>query len=305
VAAQIDDRSVTMERYASGVRRFIIGLAKKLLVADTVARVSGAIFAIPHAHLPASVAWLGAFAFTIQLYFDFSGYSDMAIGLGRLLGFEFMENFNFPYIARSIREFWSRWHISLTTWFRDYVYIPLGGSRGGTLRTYRNLLAIFLLTGLWHGSSWNFIIWGLFHGLFMVLERLGLGRWLERAPHAVGMAYTLFVLNLSWAFFQNTDITKAWHYLLSMLGLDPLASPLYYPSLHLTPDVVLMLAIGTFAATPLPSLLADRLRTRMGAAPGARRTWNALDVTVHLVLLVLCAMHLASTTFTPFLYFRF
>jgi len=305
VAQQIDDRQVTLERYASGVRRFIIGLGKKLLVADTVARVSNAIFAIPHAHLPPSVAWLGTLAFSIQLYFDFSGYSDMAIGLGRLFGFEFMENFNMPYIARSIREFWSRWHISLTTWFRDYVYVPLGGNRGGTARTYRNLLLIFLLTGLWHGASWNFIVWGLFHGFFMVIERLGLGRLLERAPRLVGNLYMLVVLNLGWAFFQNTDITKAWHYFVSMLGLDPSASPLYYPSLHLTPDVVLMLVIGVLGSTPLPGLLLGRLRGAIRPASVMATAWRSLDTAFHLAVLLLCAMHMASSTFTPFLYFRF
>ena len=172
VAREIEQRTVSLDDFASGVQRFIIGLGKKVLIANVMGRAADTIFATPAETLPATLAWTGSIAFMLQIYFDFSGYSDMAIGLGRMFGFHFLENFNYPYIARSVREFWRRWHISLSTWFRDYLYIPLGGNRHGPVRTGANLLLVFLLCGLWHGASWTFLIWGVYHGIFLVLERV-------------------------------------------------------------------------------------------------------------------------------------
>jgi hypothetical protein len=202
------------------------------------------IFALDPNVLPASVAWLGLIAYAVQIYFDFSGYSDMAIGLGRMLGFRFLENFNFPYTAASIREFWQRWHISLSTWFRDYLYIPLGGNRNGPLRTYFNLFAVFFLTGLWHGASWNFVVWGFVHGLFIVVERLGFGKVLNGLPRAVGMMYTLLVVVLAWVFFRCTDATHALHYLVALWSSGHGDPSLYYTSHYLPNDVRLALVLG-------------------------------------------------------------
>lgn len=310
VMAQIDDRSIGLSDIAIGARRFIIGLGKKLLIADQAAHAADAIFAIPDAALPASVAWLGTLAYSIQIYFDFSGYSDMAIGLGRMFGFRFLENFNFPFIASSIREFWQRWHISLTTWFRDYVYIPLGGSRGTTMSTYRNLLTIFFVTGLWHGASWNFVIWGLFHGVFLVIERLGFQRSLDRVPKLIGVVYMLAVLNVSWAFFHTEDLPTALSYIRSMFGMIPLANDLHYASLYFTTEVVLAMLIGAVASTPLLRSILKVLRSRaaswsVGMRKFAAGSYAVSDVVVHTAILVLCAMHMASSTYSPFIYFRF
>ncbi|MCB0768872.1 MAG: MBOAT family protein [Flavobacteriales bacterium] len=310
VMTQIDDRRIDLEGFTIGVRRFIIGLGKKLLIADQAARVADAIFAIPDAAMPASVAWLGTFAYSIQIYFDFSGYSDMAIGLGRMFGFRFLENFNFPFIARSVREFWQRWHISLTTWFRDYVYIPLGGSRGTTLMTYRNLLAIFFFTGLWHGASWNFVIWGLFHGLFLVVERLGWQKVLDKLPAPFGIAYMMFVLNVAWALFHTNDIESAWNYMRSMFATNPHGIGLHYPAFYLSNDVVATLAIGVLASTPLLRTVLQRMRAHAsswsnGTQAFARGAYSFGDILVHSAILMLCVMHMASNTYAPFIYFRF
>jgi alginate O-acetyltransferase complex protein AlgI len=310
VSTELDERSVTMHDFAIGVRRFIIGLGKKLLIADNVAHVADTIFALPDGAMPASVAWLGGLAYTVQIYFDFSGYSDMAIGLGRMFGFHFLENFNFPFIARSVREFWQRWHISLTTWFRDYVYIPLGGSRGGTFSTYRNLLSIFFLTGLWHGASWNFVCWGLFHGLFLVIERLGLDRVLARIPHLIGTAYMLIVLQFSWALFHTEDLHSAWNFARSLVGLHPDPGMHLYASVYLSTEVVLCLVLGALCSTPLlrMTLAWARARSthwRKGLRNTVRQCYTAADLAVHIVILLFCCMHLASSTYDPFIYFRF
>ncbi len=310
VAAEIDDRRMDLPGFASGVRRFIIGLGKKLLIADSCARVADAVFAIPDAAMPASVAWLGTIAYSIQIYFDFSGYSDMAIGMGRMFGFHFLENFNFPYIARSVRELWQRWHISLTTWFRDYVYIPMGGSRGGTIATYRNLISVFLLTGLWHGANWNFVLWGLFHGLFLVLERLGLERFMSRLPYLIGVLYTLFIWNLSWALFHTDSLELAWNFTRSLFGSDPMLNDHLYASVYLSNDVLFALIFGAMASTPLLRSILARLRNRsqtwtVAARSMAARAYATADVTVHATILLLCAMHMASSTYDPFIYFRF
>ncbi|MEE8467510.1 MAG: MBOAT family O-acyltransferase [Planctomycetota bacterium] len=213
VAQQIRERTVDLTGFAWGVRRFVVGLGKKMLIANVVGHAADRIFALTPAELTTSAAWLGLVCYTLQIYFDFSGYSDMAIGLGRMLGFRFLENFRFPYVSRSVTEFWRRWHISLSTWYRDYLYIPLGGSRRGPGRTYLNLLIVFALCGLWHGASWSFLVWGLFHGAFLVVERLGLGAALERRPAVLRHAYLLAVVMTGWVFFRAETLTQALEYL--------------------------------------------------------------------------------------------
>lgn len=305
VADQLLERHVDVARFASGIRRFIIGLAKKVLIADQVARIADAIFKQDVETLPPTVAWLGLLAYAMQIYFDFSGYSDMAIGLGRLFGFEFMENFRRPYIARSVREFWQRWHISLSTWFRDYLYIPLGGNRIGPSRTYVNLFIVFLLTGLWHGASWNFVVWGLIHGLLLVIERMGFGRVLARLPAALSTAYTVFVVLLAWVFFRETDITRAWHYTLSLFGGVQGDAVLHHASLYLSHTTLLALVVAVLGALDVHTRFAGLLRLAPSGMwlPGGRR--GALEVAGLVLLLLLVGMHIASTTFSPFIYFRF
>ncbi|MCB0790199.1 MAG: MBOAT family protein [Flavobacteriales bacterium] len=305
IAAQLEDRRVDVSLFASGVRRFVVGLAKKVLIADQVARIADAVFKVDVDHLPPAVSWLGLVAYAVQIYFDFSGYSDMAIGLGRMFGFTFLENFRRPYIARSVREFWQRWHISLSTWFRDYLYIPLGGNRGGAARTYANLLVVFFLTGLWHGASWNFVVWGLIHGLFMIIERMGFGRVLERLPRPLSNTYLVFVVLLAWVFFRLEDLTEAWHYLLSLFGGVPGDAHLYYPSLFLSHTTALALIIGVLGALDVHAFLARRLG--MASAPDALGSgWRGAFEVVGLgILLMLVAMSISASTFSPFIYFRF
>jgi alginate O-acetyltransferase complex protein AlgI len=300
VAEQIVARTESLQRFASGVRRFAIGMGKKVLVANTVGALAEDIFALPHAGVTPSVAWLGIFAYTIQIYFDFSGYSDMAIGLGRMFGFEICENFNFPYISKSVTEFWRRWHISLSTWFRDYLYIPMGGGRVAPLRVYANLVTVFVLCGLWHGASWNFLLFGCFHGLMLVIERLGLGVWLERRPAVVRHVYLMFCVAIGWTFFRCEDSALLGTWFAALFGLAEGTPQFVYPTLFLDPTRVLALSAGVLGSLPWVGALASRAaRTQIlgFAAPAA-------DLALGLVL-VLCAMELTAGTFNPFIYFRF
>ncbi len=215
---QIRSRSLSLDLFNSGIQRFIIGLFKKVIIANTCAILADQIMDSPASELSTQTAWLGIVAYAFQIYFDFSGYSDMAIGIGRMLGFRLLENFNFPYISRSIQEFWRRWHMSLSSWFKDYVYIPLGGNRGSVGRTYLNLLIVFFLTGLWHGATWSFIFWGLFHGAFLVLERLGGKALLDKLPRPLAWSYTLLVVLVGWVFFRIEDFGEASNYVALMFG---------------------------------------------------------------------------------------
>ncbi len=304
VADQFVSRVINMEGFAWGVRRFIVGLAKKILIADLCARIADPVFALPSADLTPAVAWLGAVAYAVQIYFDFSGYSDMAIGLGRMFGFHFLENFNRPYVAASLREFWKRWHISLTNFFRDYLYIPLGGNRRGPARTYANLLIVFFLTGLWHGASWNFVVWGMIHGTFMLAERAGWGRVLDRLPGVLGRAYTLFVVLLAWVFFRAPDLAAAGAYLDAMFTMGHGNAALVYPAYYLTNDVALALAIGLFGGLGGYDALVRWYRGMEPQAKAMRLAGVSQDLGL-LLLFVFCAMAVATRTFDPFIYFRF
>ena len=215
---QIDERRTTLNQLFDGIKRFIIGFAKKVIIANGVAQIADAIFASNFGEISTVAAWVGVLSYTLQIYFDFSGYSDMAIGLGKMMGFDFEENFNFPYVARSIRDFWRRWHISLSTWFRDYLYIPLGGNKKGEFRTYINLIIVFTLTGFWHGASWSFMFWGLFHGFFLILERIGLSKLLASLFKPLQHIYVLLVVMISWVFFRVEDFGDALNYLSVLFG---------------------------------------------------------------------------------------
>jgi alginate O-acetyltransferase complex protein AlgI len=307
VAEELEHRETTASGFSRGIERFVVGLAKKVLIANTVAQLADGVFELPPEQLTTAAAWLGVLAYTLQIYFDFSGYSDMAIGLGLMLGFHFPENFRWPYISRSIQEFWRRWHISLSTWFRDYLYIPLGGSRGGTFSTYRNLVLVFLLCGLWHGASWNFVIWGVFHGFFLVVERAGLAAWLERVPRFVRHGYVLLAVMVGWVFFRADTLPEALAFLRAMGGFAdaPAALPL---AMLVRGDVVVALVLGVVGSMPLVPWLRDRwhrLRDR-AAAPGRADLGVQAGATVALfVLFGLIALRLSASAYNPFIYFRF
>jgi alginate O-acetyltransferase complex protein AlgI len=312
LAGQLRERNITHDRWASGVSQFIFGLAKKMLIANTLAGPADAIFALPGAALTCGLAWLGAVCYTLQIYFDFSGYSDMAIGLARMFGFEFKANFDYPYRSRSITEFWRRWHISLSSWFRDYLYLPLGGNRRGVVRTYVNLVLVFFLCGLWHGASWAFVVWGLYHGAFLVIERMGLGARLERQPSLVRHCYLLLVVVVGWVFFRANTFSGALAMLQAMAGLGSATAVEYVPGVYLQRDVILALIAGTIFSGPvLPQLL--RMQERLASAVAGKR-WleevvgaGSALAAVSAQALLLCAstMLLAANTYNPFIYFRF
>lgn len=308
IADQLRKRMVLAEDFAIGIRRFIIGLAKKVLIANTLAIPADQIFSLPSEHLSTSLAWLGILCYTLQIYFDFSGYSDMAIGLARMFGFRFLENFNYPYISKSIQEFWRRWHISLSNWFRDYLYIPLGGNRVRPWRVYINLVIVFFLCGLWHGASWNFVIWGMLHGVFLVLERIGLGQLLERKVGLVRHAYALFVVLVGWVFFRSDTLSGALFYLRAMAGLGAAGDRQYHIGIYLNNEVLLVLMLAIVGATPITKLL-----QQWGQAPTRRlnqKLFVAANASLfkmgYLLCIFLASMsYLAAGTYNPFIYFRF
>jgi alginate O-acetyltransferase complex protein AlgI len=304
VDAQIRARKTDYRQMLRGVALFIVGLAKKVMVANVAGEVADQIFGVPVANWTGGMAWLAVASYTLQIYFDFSGYSDMAIGLGRIFGFEFLENFRHPYVSQSIREFWRRWHISLSTWFRDYVYVPLGGSRNGSARLYLNQLIVFLLCGLWHGASWTFVVWGLWHGMFLVLERMGIGAALERAWRPVRHLYVMAVVMAGWVFFRAATLPEAWRILRTLVGAGAESGSGYSAHLYLTPLWLLTAAAGCVACTPIPAALAQRA---LRAAPSARIRFSLrLAATAGLLaLLTYSAISVACSAYNPFIYFRF
>jgi alginate O-acetyltransferase complex protein AlgI len=301
VARQIVERTVTRSDFAAGVERFVIGLGKKVLIANTLAGPADLIFSVPGDQLTTGVAWFGVLCYSLQIYFDFSGYSDMAIGLGLMLGFRFLENFDYPYISRSVTEFWRRWHISLSTWFRDYLYIPLGGSRVAPVRVYLNLLTVFLLCGLWHGASWTFVIWGLFHGAFLVLERRGLsgliGRWWSPLRHV----YVLLVVMVSWVFFRSATLGEAWGFLGAMAGLASGAGQ--HLGLYLDGEKLLVVAAGLLGAAPIGPLV--RGWCERARSPFTDGLVGLCRIAAMTAILLVSSMLLAAGTYNPFIYFRF
>ena len=301
LASQLASRLITSDDLAYGIRRFVIGLAKKMLIANVVAGPADRIFAMPVQELTAAHAWIAVCCYTLQIYFDFSGYSDMAIGLGRMFGFRFPENFRYPYVARSVREFWRRWHITLSAWFRDYVYLPLGGNRASTARVYANLVTVFFLCGLWHGARWTFVVWGLFHGLFLVVERLGLGERLATAPRVVGHAYLLLVVMIGWVFFRAETLSGAIGMLRAMVGLGGGGPTAYAPTWYLTKELLVCAAAGILGSTPIIPSLSRWLEE----AQGLRRFASMAETASLLVLLVASITLIAARTYNPFIYFRF
>ncbi|HKB10420.1 MAG TPA: MBOAT family O-acyltransferase [Vicinamibacterales bacterium] len=332
IADQLALRMVTVDDFGYGVRRFVIGLAKKVLIANVVAGPADRIFALPAAEISAGHAWLAIVCYTLQIYFDFSGYSDMAIGLGRMFGFRFPENFRWPYVAGSVQEFWRRWHLSLSTWFRDYLYIPLGGNRVSPGRQYRNLVTVFFLCGLWHGASWNFVIWGLWHGAFLVIERIASGKStivtnqqssiISNPPIRNKSAisnqqssiplfgwpiwphlYTMAVVMIGWVFFRAETLASAVAFLEALAGITPTVPTPYSVGWYLTPELWLALIAGAIGSTPWVPAVARRVVD--DRAPLIAHAMPLVNTAALAALLFASILQLAARTYNPFIYFRF
>lgn len=302
IAQELNHRKSRLEDVAEGFRIFIIGLSKKVLIADTLAIAADAIFEIPIGELQTPVAWLGIIAFTFQIYFDFSGYSDMAIGLGRSFGFHFPKNFNWPYTSESLREFWRRWHITLSSFFRDYLYIPMGGNRGQSTRTAFNLLTVFFLCGLWHGASWTFVLWGLLHGTFLALERTRFGHWLDAAPSIIRRAYVLAVVILAWTFFRSPNIIHGWSYTVVLFGWTQPTGDAFPLALYVDRHFWTVLFIAALSTSHIPNQIWGHLRSKSGKLSLALEWTRSVAL---LLALILCALSMANGTHNPFIYFRF
>ena len=304
IAAQIPSRAILSSDMAQGTRRFILGLAKKVLLANTLGEVADRIFALPSDQVSTSIAWLGLVCYSLQIYFDFSGYSDMAIGLMRMFGFKILENFNYPYISGSVREFWRRWHISLSNWFRDYLYIPLGGNHCGPARAYGNLVLVFLLCGLWHGASWPFVAWGAWHGFFLVAERAGLERILARIG-PVRHVYALLAVAGGWVLFRCETMQQAIGFYRALLGLGSRDADWIPMSQLLNPLVAATLVVALVGATPVAQVT-QRWRDRIAACNGSRAAAvQAVELSWYAALLIFSGAWLAAGTYNPFIYFRF
>lgn len=297
VAAEIEERTVNINKISEGIGKFVKGLAKKVLLANNIGLIWTQIKAMDYSRISAVTAWVGILAFTFQIYFDFSGYSDMAVGMGKMLGFNFPKNFDHPYMSKSISEFWRRWHITLGTWFREYVYIPLGGNRKGLPKTLRNLLITWALTGLWHGASWNFILWGLYFGILIIIERLGWGNILKKLPSAVSMAYTFLLVVFGWVLFDTDTLGSAWRFIKAMFGgngvfMDSMARYMLFTN-------IVIFIICIFAST-------DRFDKWVRSLRIKREELVAYTtVAAVAVVLLICIAYLVDSTYNPFLYFRF
>jgi alginate O-acetyltransferase complex protein AlgI len=293
---QIENRTVTLDKTSTGFRRFIYGLSKKVLISNVLGACVDVIFAYDLSQIDTRMAWIGAVSYSLQIYYDFSGYSDMAIGLGKMFGFDIMENFNYPYLSTSISEFWRRWHISLGGWFREYVYIPLGGNRKGKMRTYLNLFIVFALTGLWHGADLSFIIWGIYYGFFVIIERMGLGKLLQRSK-IVSVVYCTLIVIFGWVIFRADSIRYALGYILKMMtpwrSKQTITSIWYY----MDKQTIFTIACALLGMGILKLSVSDKIKGR----------WinSSIEAVYCIVILVLSIVSIASGTYNPFIYFQF
>jgi len=302
VSKQLTDRKVTISDFALGAERFILGLAKKVIIANHCAYIADTIFHVNPDYISTGSAWIGVIFYTLQIYFDFSGYSDMAIGLARMFGFRFLENFDYPYLSTTIREFWRRWHISLSSWFRDYLYIPLGGSRKGKIRTYFNLLIIFLATGVWHGASWNFVIWGLWHGIFMMIERLGFEKLLSKTFKIFGHIYAMGVVVLGFVIFRTDNMSLAASYMKRIFGIsNNYDLTVYTSSYFFTFENIFIFVLAIIFCMPVFPYFRKKLDSIF-----SRKSYTMIFYYAFLlILLLLVMMKLTVDTYNPFIYFRF
>ena len=292
VADDLENRVETVEKFSIGIERFILGLSKKVLISNSLGLVADEIFNMGLTDLSVALSWIGIIAYSIQIYFDFSGYSDMAIGLGKMFGFEFLENFNYPYISTSITEFWRRWHISLGTWFRDYLYIPLGGNRVSSIKFLRNILVVWFLTGLWHGSSWNFIAWGMYYGILLLIEKFFLGKYIEKLPKAFQHLYTMIFVMFGWVLFRSETLSFGIDYIKTMLNLNGnqliSETAIYYLMEYKVEFVIALI-------------------TSMPLYPWFNKRFNLkyIKPMFLIIMLTISVMYLITSTFNPFIYFRF
>lgn len=302
IANEIHGRKETEKDFAEGIVRFIIGLSKKVLLSNQFALIADKAYALEGANsLTVGLAWLGAISYMLQIYFDFSGYSDMAIGLGRMFGFHFNENFNYPYIAKSVSDFWRRWHISLGTWFRDYVYIPLGGSRVGKAKLFRNIFVVWLLTGVWHGANWTFIAWGIYFGILLMIEKFtGLDKWLARSK-VVGHVYTLFLVLISWVLFRANSLEHALDYMKYMFGMGDMSITSDLTHLYLSENI-LVLVIGMFAALPFSKWVKRWYQMENETVQTVSKVLGMIALAL---LFFTSVSYLVKGTYNPFIYFNF
>ena len=301
IESQLEQRNVSAAKFGEGAQRFIQGLGKKVLIANSMGALWDITQAMDMTGISVFSAWLGIIAYTFQIYFDFSGYSDMAIGLGKMFGFEFMENFDHPYISRSVTEFWRRWHISLGTWFREYVYIPLGGNRCSRIRQIRNIMAVWMLTGLWHGASWNFVVWGIYYGCLLLIEKMFLKKLIDNAPAIISHVYCMLAVIIGWVLFASRDIESAAAYLGVMSGasgnvLVDNAFIYYLKSNAVMLVISLLFSTGIFREIFEPEDISDKIRTRAS---------HSAAVILHAFILFMSTAYLVTETYNPFLYFRF
>lgn len=298
IEKELDNRTSNFENFTYGVRRFVIGLGKKVLIANMLGELCD-VFSTTN-EKSVLFYWIFAISYSLQIYFDFSAYSDMAIGLGRMFGFHFLENFNYPYISKSITEFWRRWHMSLSSWFRDYVYIPLGGNRKETIILVRNIFIVWALTGIWHGANWTFVIWGLMYGIMLIIEKLFLTKHLEKMPSILQRIYVLFTVMISFIIFNANSIGEAWNNIIGLFGANGEslinASTVYYLKSYL---VVLVIAI--IGSTPLLKNIIEKLKTKTNA----NKIINLLEPIAMASILIIVTAYLVDNSYNPFLYFRF
>jgi alginate O-acetyltransferase complex protein AlgI len=308
IAAQFQKRILSIEKVSAGIQRFIFGLAKKVIIANSMAYIADQLFDAPVVQLSTGAAWLGVIAYTFQIYFDFSGYSDMAIGLAKIFGFDFPENFNYPYRAESIKDFWRKWHISLSTWFRDFLYIPLGGSRGTELRTLMNLLFVFFCTGFWHGASWTFVIWGMFHGTFLLIERIGFDKLLSRSWKPIRIAYTLAVVMIGWVFFRAETFSGAIAYLGKMSFIHSKEHAQLFFSEYIDAKITFILLFAACYSLRLYRWLIEYIERYFYATNKMQFYqvfFNTSKCIISLTLFFITVCYLAGSTYNPFIYFRF
>ena len=300
IEKEINNRKVDIDLIDEGIKRFILGLGKKIFIANIMGTWADTVFNMSLEKINTPLAWLGIFGYTMQIFFDFSAYSDMAIGLGKIFGFHFLENFNYPYISRNIQEFWRRWHISLSQWFKDYLYIPLGGNRKGKIRTYINLLIVFFLTGLWHGSSWNFIFWGIFHGVFLIIERLGLKKVLEKTPKILQHLYTMIIVIIGWVFFRADNFIFALKYLKILFIPNFIHMESFLVELE---NLKLFIAVcAIIFSTPIVPKLKNILLNNIFKN---KFYYEIFRNFIYIIFFLLSVIFLAGSNFNPFIYFHF
>ncbi|MFR1377607.1 MULTISPECIES: MBOAT family O-acyltransferase [Clostridium] len=293
---QLTNRKESIQKFSDGVEKFISGLGKKVIIANNIGLIWDQVIGNSISEISILTAWIGIISFTFQIYFDFSGYSDMAIGLGKMFGFDFYENFNYPYISKSITDFWRRWHISLGTWFKDYIYIPLGGNRTGKAKQIRNIFIVWLITGLWHGASWNYIIWGLYFGIILFIEKSGFLKILKKLPGLIRNIYTMFLVIIGWVFFEFTNVKDAFTYIRAMFGANTTG---WYDSLSLyllgTNKTFLILAF--ICSTPIIGVFIKLFkRNRIG---------KIITIIFYILIVIIATAYLVGASYNPFLYFKF